>query len=103
MVLRTQLEMSWKWTLPEPSLHFLVEPLHVCVSEGEGDVGLELDDDGFHAVTPSRAGGGGDVELGSSHTRPPKVKGGGVEVTDRQPQTPAKYRKTPILRRTTFE
>ena len=103
MVLRTQLEMSWKWTLPEPSLHFLVEPLHVCVSEGEGDVGLELDDDGFHAVTPSRAGGGGDVELGSSHTRPPKVKGGGVEVTDRQPQTPAKNRQSPILRRTTFE
>ena len=90
MALRTQLEMSWKSTLPEPSLHFLVEPLHFCVSEGEGDVGLELDDDGFHAVPPSRAGGGGDVELGSSHTRPPKVKGGGVEVTDRQPQTPAK-------------
>ena len=58
MVLRTQLEMSWKWTLPEPSLHFLVEPLHVGVSEGEGDVGLELDDDGLHAVR------GGDVELG---------------------------------------
>ncbi len=50
-----------------PSLNCSVKLFHFLVWKAEGDVGVELDDDGLHAVRR-------DVELRAGNTRTPEIR-----------------------------